>query len=374
MDTKPASRIAGLDLLRAAAILMVLFAHYPKGEGSHGMVTRVLNFGWTGVDLFFVLSGYLIGVQLFKPIAASGKPQLGIFYLKRFGRTLPAYFVILAIYFALDPAPSPVWRFLTLTQNFGSPNTFTPSWSLCVEEQFYLLFPWFALFARRMVVYAVPLVLLAGLALRSAIWMSVRPDLLPEPAALNAYMSYLYYPTWCRLDGIALGAGLAALQCYRPAIWQALMQRGNQLLAWSGIFLLASVAMLWKHYSFWCCTVAFTFLNVSFALLAASALSPNGWISRRRIPGVEFIAALSYSLYLTHTLALDAAFHIGGLLQWPSQSPAAVVLAAVLILLSALALYHAIEAPALRYRDRLLEGRKRTRLTRLVAQPAERGS
>src|SRR5204863_3144515 len=61
--TQPSSRIAGLDFLRALAIVLVLVAHYPKA--GFGLLTRALNFGWCGVDLFFVLSGYLIGGQLF---------------------------------------------------------------------------------------------------------------------------------------------------------------------------------------------------------------------------------------------------------------------------------------------------------------------
>ena len=131
-------RIAGLDMLRALAIVLVLVAHYPKSES--GVFIRMLNFGWTGVDLFFVLSGYLIAGQLFAALV-SGKPMpTATFYGRRLLRTLPNYYIVLAIYLMVS-ASMPVRRYLTFTQNFGIPSAFTPSWSLCVEEQFYLVFP-----------------------------------------------------------------------------------------------------------------------------------------------------------------------------------------------------------------------------------------
>ena len=84
--TNHMQRIHGLDLLRAAAILMVLTAHYPKA-GS-GLLIRLLNLGWAGVDLFFVLSGYLIAGQLLKPLADGNTVSLREFYLSRLMRTL----------------------------------------------------------------------------------------------------------------------------------------------------------------------------------------------------------------------------------------------------------------------------------------------
>src|SRR5579863_6740849 len=93
METTHSGRVSGLDLLRALAILLVLLAHYPKTGG--GLFTRALNLGWTGVDLFFVLSGYLIAGQLFKSLAEGEQIGYGNFYLRRLLRTLPSYYAIL---------------------------------------------------------------------------------------------------------------------------------------------------------------------------------------------------------------------------------------------------------------------------------------
>jgi len=203
-------RIAGLDLLRALAIVLVLVAHYPKT--GVGLVTRVLNFGWSGVDLFFVLSGYLIAGQLFAA-QASGKPiSLAGFYSRRWLRTLPNYYVVLAVYGFVaaligGATPTPVWKYLSFTQNVGIPGAFTPSWSLCVEEQFYLLFPIIAILLARTNKPALTVSVFGGVlalevALRAGIWLATRPDRLAEPYALATFMGTLYYPTWCRLDGI----------------------------------------------------------------------------------------------------------------------------------------------------------------------------
>jgi peptidoglycan/LPS O-acetylase OafA/YrhL len=89
-------RLPGLDLLRALAIAWVMVAH----ANGFGLIPSDY-FGWMGVDLFFVLSGFLIGDQLFRPIARGETPSYLNFFARRLLRTLPAYLVVLAIYFAL---------------------------------------------------------------------------------------------------------------------------------------------------------------------------------------------------------------------------------------------------------------------------------
>ncbi len=354
--TKPA-RISSLDVLRAFAIVLVLLAHYPK-TGT-GLLVRVLNFGWCGVDLFFVLSGYLIGGQIFKPMAAGTPLSLGEFFLRRVTRTLPSYYAILAVYFFfLTPAPG--FKYLLFTQNFGVPDTFAPSWSLCVEEQFYLLFPLAILalswiFRRDAFLFAVPVLVAAEIAIRAFVWFHYRPDLLPEPQALQTYMGTLYYPTYCRLDGILLGAGLAAWKSFRPASWAWLTGRGNALLGTGAVSLLFAVAALWKHYSFFCSTVGFTFLNLAFACFTAAALSRTGWLGHVSIPGAEYVALRSYALYLTHSLAIAA---VAANSRWFLAPLPTVAITALLALCFANLLYHAVERPSLRLRDRLLESRR----------------
>ena len=122
--SKPA-RLAGLDTLRALAIVLVLMSHY-NGFVSQAPTFGVIgSIGWAGVDLFFVLSGYLIGNQLLAPAARGESLDLKTFFARRLLRTLPNYYAVLAVYLLLPDSPiagksmAPAWRFLTFTQNFG---------------------------------------------------------------------------------------------------------------------------------------------------------------------------------------------------------------------------------------------------------------
>ena len=174
-------RIEGLDTLRALAIMLVFAYHYEifvAHAPAFGWFGKV---GWIGVDLFFVLSGYLIGNGLLQGGVDARRFSLRAFYARRFLRTLPSYYVVLLFYFLFPAAMGegfrpPLWRFLTFTQNVGLvPGTlFSHAWSLCVEEQFYLLFPMAVLLVARIgkpgaAVALLAAVLVAGMAIRVAL-------------------------------------------------------------------------------------------------------------------------------------------------------------------------------------------------------------
>ena len=134
-------RQAGLDLLRALAIVVVVIYH--AALFGFKLPSRVDRFGWIGVDLFFVLSGYLIGGQLLAPLARDRPIKLGRFFARRALRIMPAYFIVLAIYFLLPswreyPEMSqPLWKFLLSVQNIAlhGGTAFSHAWSLSVEDQ-----------------------------------------------------------------------------------------------------------------------------------------------------------------------------------------------------------------------------------------------
>src|SRR5215218_8239701 len=94
------NRLAGPDHLRALAISLVLFFHYRLFDHP-AWVDTYCRFGWTGVDLFFVVSGYLIAGQLFKQVAEENTVSLKPYFIKRFFRIIPAYAVVASIYFLI---------------------------------------------------------------------------------------------------------------------------------------------------------------------------------------------------------------------------------------------------------------------------------
>ncbi|RKH05638.1 acyltransferase [Corallococcus sp. CA053C] len=355
------SRLPGLDTLRVFAILGVVGRHYPH-TGAPAWFAETTRFGWTGVDLFFVLSGFLIGRQLLEPIAAGERPQLLSFYLRRLFRILPSYWAVLALY-ALVPtvrgaeSMGPLWKFLTFTQNIGfEGGPFGHAWSLCVEEQFYLVLPLLILaLAPRVGVRGVGILSLgliaAGVLLRSFAWESHLASV-PEGVPLNPiYWKWVYWPTWNRMDGLLAGVLLALVHVFRPVVWE----RWRRAPLCSGLLALVSLSLAWPlcaaNKTLLGCAVLFPVLAVGFAALVVFAASDEGARTLGRMPGARWLASMTYCMYLTHTftknLALDAMEKLG----WGPFHPAT-VLAYVGCLLAASTLLHvAVERPFLRLRE-----------------------
>jgi len=132
-----------LDGFRALAIMLVFTGHTVHSFGSPAYLYP-LQFGGTGVDLFFVLSGWLIGTQLFSERATFGNIQISRFWIRRWMRTMPAYYAVLFAtllqqYLTKDSFSVP-WAHLVFLQNYQADlQIFYISWSLALEEQFYLL-------------------------------------------------------------------------------------------------------------------------------------------------------------------------------------------------------------------------------------------
>ncbi len=164
------SHILELDGIRGLAISLVVFQHFvtgsidPRAGWLGDFIQRTFTLGWSGVDLFFVLSGFLIGGILMDN--RNSENYFKSFYIRRCCRILPLYYLCLALYVALNffcaghyysqvwfqkffgQGDMPVWAYLTFTQNFVQlisshhvSDWMAPTWSLVVEEQFYLVLP-----------------------------------------------------------------------------------------------------------------------------------------------------------------------------------------------------------------------------------------
>jgi peptidoglycan/LPS O-acetylase OafA/YrhL len=127
----------GLDTLRALAISLVLLFHY-RAFLHPAWMDNFFAYGWVGVDLFFVLSGFLISNQLFEELQMRAKINVSVFFLKRFFRILPPYLFILGIYIFVPAFHEremlpPLWKMFTFTQNFNQNiaiyGTFSHAWS-----------------------------------------------------------------------------------------------------------------------------------------------------------------------------------------------------------------------------------------------------
>ena len=376
-----APRLPGLDLIRAAAISWVLIYHgslFGLTSQDHWLVAN----GWMGVDLFFALSGFLIAGQLLRPWAHGSAPSYSRFFGRRLLRTLPAYLAVLSLYFLVPgvrerPAIAPLWQFLTFSQNwlFQYPahglKAFSHAWSLCVEEQFYLVFPAVvAVIALRptpnKVVGAMLCVLVLGMVLRAYLWLQFVGDPAFDIAAGprgGRYQHFIYCPTATRLDDLLMGIAAAAIQTFRPTTWTRLKARPNLLLA-AGVLGLVLSTFIFRGGStarFWPAVFGYPFLSFAIVLIVIAGADNRSLIGRYRVPGAAALAAGAYSLYLSHKIVFHWVElmrpHLPALLQWLAFS-----LAMVGAFGLGAALYWLVERPFLKLRDRL-EGRSRTSLT-----------
>ncbi len=359
------TRLYGLDLIRAIAILWVMVYHAANMDLIPDPDHLLVQFGWMGVDLFFVLSGYLIASQLLKPFAEGKQPDYLKFCYRRLMRTIPAYAVVVAIYFSFPSFREqkdiqPLWQFVTFTENLlfdiQTPKAFSHVWSLCVEEQFYLALPLtIALLGRKRLGKHGAKILLAlflgGVGVRAFLWLAYVSDVPlsiagePDP---RPYTTLIYYPTWSRLDGLLAGIALAAVKLFRPELWGQLTSRPNLLIV---LGLAGITASIWWFGSqiptFLPAVFGFPLLSVSITLLVAGGAQDEAVISRFRIPGVSALASTAYSFYLSHKLAFHLTSVSGMQPGWLQFSTAMAV-----ALFVGSSLYWSIERPFLKLRDR----------------------
>ena len=368
MPPIPSRRTAGLDTLRACAIALVFMYHYMVFVSHAPTFGWASTVGWVGVDLFFVLSGYLIADQLLRGVQDGRPLSLWRFYLRRALRTWPAFWVVLAAYFLFPAAmggkpPPPLWTFLTFTQNIGlQPGTaFSQAWSLCIEEQFYLVLPLalmaaLALRLRRWQAWCVLGVLLAcGIGLRVFLWHG---NALEEGNQVRGYMAHIYYASLCRFDEFLPGIAVALVRHGHPAMWQRLMDHGRTVLL---LGLACCAALLYGAlgyyyidgygYGFFMTAFGYSLLAMAFALLVIGALSERTLLHRARIPGARQLALWSYSIYLIHKPVGNIVGKLAA--QWQLAPSITLAATTVLSLVAGALLFKLVEQPFMRLRERV---------------------
>lgn len=343
-----------LDGLRAVAILLVILDHH-DGLNLPPAVAYVAAMGWIGVDAFFVLSGFLI-----TKILLTYRPSLrafGIFVLRRILRTWPLYFVLLAFtYLTFWNAPS--WeqvnwfQHLLFLQNFTPRivRTLGPTWSLCVEEHFYFIWPILVfLLPRRALLPALGVVLALSPLLRFWAWR-------------HGLTWQVYFETQFHLDGLAAGGCVALL-----LPWHAASPRASRRVAVALLFLGAATAFagFGRHWDvndmiYRGTNVAFGFtsLAVSFAGLLWLLLHEERSLLVKlfSFTPLRYIGRISYGMYLLHygliALLLRIPYHrilgqVGD--SWVFLFAFRI---AVIVCVASIS-YRFFESPILRLKDRL---------------------
>ena len=309
--------IPTLDGLRGIAIVLVMLHHFtafPTGTTIDAMISSVVVLTWTGVDLFFVLSGFLItGILL----DSRGRDRYFMsFYARRTLRIFPLYYLILFLALVVLPQfPSlhtllatpvegtpPEWPYWVYLTNFSVAERgfmhgwVDVAWSLAIEEQFYLIWPlviW--LCPPRVLVWLCAAILVGEVFARSyarAIDMKVHP---------------IYVLTWFRLDGLVMGALLAV--AYRRGILPAL-DRLVPVVLIAGVAGLIVVTILGGHTWWWNRRMqqyGYSIIAVMAGALLVSAINrpAESWWPRILSAGwLRAFGKYSYCLYLIHLPAM----------------------------------------------------------------------
>lgn len=330
-------RISSMDFLRSIAILSVILAHSVLAYGAPSYLAP-LQFGGTGVSLFFVLSGWLLGGQLFKELDNTNTIDVKRFWYRRWMRTIPAYLAVLMLsviqrYLTKDNVEFP-WYYFVFLQNYFYPlEFFTVSWSLAVEEQFYIAVAVILLFCSKLNKISRTIVLLIFLML---------PMLFRGLGLFdNKSETHVIY------DGCILGVFLAHLRFEYDKVWlKALYYIRYVFIISLGAYLMFYLA---RYNPQWGISDPGQLLLVSvFGIWVIFANSSENVKRSFALPGSYYIATRSYSMYLLHpeVLALTKRF----------LSDLNFMLYFVLVLMGTLIisefLYRLVELPFMKMRER----------------------
>ena len=367
-------RLPALTGLRIFAALAVYFSHVGPPHGSPELLANFMNSGYSGVTIFFVLSGFVLAFNYFEAMRHPGVRGVYNFFVARFARVYPLYVVVLFYlfihYHALGVDISGWWR-STLAIQAWDPNLFhayafdSPAWSIGVEFFLYACFPLLVpplarLRTPRAILITAAGVALAMVILTAAFILSGNGDLpFTDPSSAHRW---LYRMPLTRLGDFALGI-LAALLFVAIRNHDSAKRLGRPLALGAALAIIALMAWPALFNTAWSWDIAYAFPAV--VLIFGLAIAPWGLLARGLSLGpMILLGEASYAFYLIHAPVLP---FFGGGFWREAMSPTAFlnelcILGAILAL--AIGLHIAIERPARKYlRNWLTIGRHRRSLT-----------
>lgn len=364
---KHPNRIPALDHLRALAITLVFLYHYRMFSHPE-WIDIYCQFGWAGVDLFFVLSGYLISGQIFKGIQR-GNFSLETFFIKRSFRILPAFWTVLTLYFLLPDARewhgglAPLWKYLTFTQNYGLDlrhhRAFSHAWSLCVEEQFYMLLPLTILLlvwikASRVAPYILVVLFLAGMGIRLMGWNNIIEPAIGTDAFGLTWYKWIYYPSYNRLDPLLAGIAIGGITVWYPRAAQAMHKYANLLLLLGLMFAVVAYFVTEEPLSYHATIFGFALLAIAFGCMVASGTAANSLLNKFSSKITTAIATLSYGMYLSHKMVVNVVQQQLPRYDIPTDGNLSFFICTAASIITAALLYFIVEKPFMMLKDRIV--------------------
>ncbi|MFM0208823.1 acyltransferase [Paraburkholderia sediminicola] len=294
-------RAIELDFVRGIAIIMVMGFHFHAVHTDNFLIHIIeyplKSFGREGVNLFFTLSGFLVGGLLLRQYAETGNVDAKRFIIRRIFRIWPAYYILIAFHVLAGRHPWNTFLFQNLThlQNYLG-TSITQTWSLAVEEHFYLVLPALLLIFARWRLGAWTIVgVLTGIC---AVVLTARCFAVAG-GNLEGAFAYTQY----RIDSLLVGVILSAIYWMKPGVYHQLAKR-KWLLVACIVGLCAWLAFATPHFAL-DESIGYTIQAIGFAALIVFVLEYSGslrssWVYR----GVAWIGLYSYGIYLWHSLAL----------------------------------------------------------------------
>jgi peptidoglycan/LPS O-acetylase OafA/YrhL len=368
--SNPSERVPELDGIRGVAILLVLVWHYfacrmtlPPGAAL-AELWSLCGLTYTGVDLFFVLSGFLIGGVLLDNCRSEN--YFKTFYVRRICRIFPLYYLFFIIFLAaatfglgerselkwLFDHPMPAWSYATFLQNFVmvQEGTFGAkwlgiTWSLAVEEQFYLLLPLAIRYiSKSKLPYFLLLCVVAAPVFRIGFYLF-------HPSSVSG--GYVLMP--CRADALMLGV-LAACCVRSPILWQSMVKNRSMIYMMFGVLLVGAIFLNYTTSGWFTPQMTYwgrSWIALFYALfLLIPLLNRHGFTARvLRSWFLQKLGVVSYGLYLLHESVLGLTyafiFHRGPRLIG-AMDVLPTLTALMITFLTAFALYLLVEKPILR--------------------------
>lgn len=328
-------RLLSLDVLRGIAVLLVIVRHSDAAWNT--WLSPIRRGGWVGVDLFFVLSGYLVSNLLFREFETTGTIKPARFLIRRGWKIYPAFWVLIAVAIAcFGFNSSKTLAELLFVQSYVTNRMFDHTWSLAIEEHFYLILPFFLMVLARTRFASLPRIVFA-------IMVSLLVARCINGMQPFAYQTHVF-PTHLRLDGLFFGVLLAYWHRSWPAFkaWGADNSRG--LIALGLVLLtpnfLFNVEALPALYTYWL-TANILGGGAILVGIVCGGVREN-WLTRT----LGIIGVYSYSIYLWHGMAVVEIAPRLGL----DQSIVSVVSISVLL---GMVMARIVESPCLWLRDRV---------------------
>lgn len=305
LSHRPASQVPALDALRAFAVFLVIGLHYSVGQwpAAGGPDIRlahnpVFYYGWTGVDLFFILSGFLIGKQLWRELDRTGTVRVLRFWLRRGFRIWPLYFAMLAYltFWRGRPAEWPDWLFLS---NYF-PTVYSRSWSLATEEQFYIAVPLLLLFTTRVLPRKAQAWSLVGLIMAvQPVRYWQRQHLIALGTSKEHLAELMVFPIHVHCEALLIGLLIANLSMTRPHLFRATGWKGTSPLGIQVALIGSAVGIaldLLNREIFALLALGMIFGSVTFLVLVDR--SPLTSLMRARV--FYPFSRLAFGMYLNH--------------------------------------------------------------------------